>query len=242
MSDHIEPAPDASARARTIELLAAINAGDRDAAERIVREHPEAAAGRGAAGESPVLAALYRGWDDLARQLSRARPLDLFEAAALGETSRVGALAAQAPDAIDALSADGWTALHLAAFLGHPESVYALIDAGATVDARSTNHMRNTPLCAAIAGRQDRQAIVALIEHGADVNVRAGGGYTPLHLAASRGVHNIVELLIQHGADASVAVESGETPADIANQRGFPDVARRLTDHVRRTGSHPAQQ
>jgi len=149
-------------------------------------------------------------------------------------TSRVVTLLEEAPDAVRALSRDGWTPLHLAAFFGHPSSVRALLDAGAEPDARSGNTMANTPLCAAIAGRQDRAVILAIIERGADVNARAGGGWTPLHLAASRGVHNLVELLIQRGADPAAALASGETPASVANERGYADVARRLTQHAQR--------
>jgi hypothetical protein len=56
------------------------------------------------------------------------------EAAAAGGVQRIDALVATAPWTIQSLSADGWTAVHLAAFVGRDAAVIRLLELGA--DAR----------------------------------------------------------------------------------------------------------
>lgn len=41
----------------------------------------------------------------------------------------------------------------------------------------------------------------ALLEHGADANVESKAGFTPLHLSAQKGHHDMTNLLVEHGAD-----------------------------------------
>ena len=60
---------------------------------------------------------------------------------------------------VSAVSPDGWTPLHLAAFFGAADAARALLNKGASPSARSTNAMQNLPLHAAAAGRH--AAIVA---------------------------------------------------------------------------------
>ena len=70
--------------------------------------------------------------------------------------------------------------------------------------ARSRNPMQNTPLHAAAAGRS-KDAVRALLEHGADVNARQEGGWTALHAASQNGDVEMVRLLIAGGADVQIA-------------------------------------
>jgi ankyrin repeat protein len=55
---------------------------------------------------------------------------DLLEAAEAGDTARVEQLLEQGAD-VNAKDKDGYTALMLAAFSGHTETVKTLLDAGA---------------------------------------------------------------------------------------------------------------
>src|SRR5829696_2391301 len=119
------------------ELIEVAKAGDLGRARQILRDSPAAATVANAAGETPVMAALYRGHQDLAAEIADAMvganvPLDVFAAAAIGRTEEL-ATALAAPGAVNAYAYDGWTPLHLAAFFGRREAAERLLDAGAAL-------------------------------------------------------------------------------------------------------------
>jgi ankyrin repeat protein len=176
-----------------------------------------------------VLEAVYRG-DRAAvdRLLADGVTLTLCEAAALGDASRVRALARAEPAALARRSPDGWPALHLAAHFGHGDAVDALLEARADVRAYSDNHEANTALHAALAGRGGLRIVSRLLAGGADVNARAGGGYTPLHIAAFEGDAATLNTLLAHGAEAEARADDGKTALAIAEERGHTLAARRL--------------
>ena len=178
---------------------------------------------------SPVLAAVYRG-DRAAvdQMLAAGATLTLCEAAALGDAVRVRALARGEPAAVARRSPDGWPALHLAAHFGHGDAVDALLEARADVRAYSDNHEANTALHAALAGRAGLRIVSRLLAAGADVNARAGGGYTPLHIAAFGGDVTLINTLLAHGADPEARADDGKTALAIAADKGHPQAARRL--------------
>jgi ankyrin repeat protein len=60
--------------------------------------------------------------------------MDLFMAIRAGDVARVKELAAQGED-VTKPDADGWTALHLAAYDGRDQVVRALMQLGAALDA-----------------------------------------------------------------------------------------------------------
>lgn len=182
-----------------------------------------------AGAPSPVLAAVYRG-DRAAvgRLVAAGAPLTLCEAAALGDASRVRALARAEPAAVGRPSPDGWPALHLAAHFGHGDAVDALLEARVDVRAYSENHECNTALHAALAGRGDLRIVSRLLASGADVNARAGGGYTPLHIAAFGGDVVMVDALLAHGAAPDARADDGRTALAVAQEQGHTQAARRL--------------
>lgn len=56
-----------------------------------------------------------------------------------------------------------------------------------------------------------------LLERGADVDARMRGSrLTPLHVAARRGLEELVELFLRHGADVKATSCEGETPLNAA--------------------------
>jgi ankyrin repeat protein len=177
---------------------------------------------------SPVLAALYERDPERARAAADGRALDLFEAAAIGDRARVDELLAADPASAAAVTPDGFTALHLAAFFaGDSDIARALLGAGAPVDVHAANDMRVTPLgSAAAAGARDVAS--ALLDAGADANAAQAGGYTPLHSAAANGDPALVDMLLAHGAEAARVADDGRTPADFAAERGHPELAERL--------------
>jgi ankyrin repeat protein len=67
------------------------------------------------------------------------------------------------------------------------------------------------PIHSACAVR-DHESVRALLEAGADPNVRQQGGLTPLHAAAHHGDTELADLLLKHGADPELADDSGKAP------------------------------
>src|SRR5688572_182089 len=182
-------------------VLEAITANDTARARALVEQDPEAARGAGLAGESPVLAAVYRGHTELAAFIARQRDLTLAEAAALGDAARVRAILQRDSEAVHGRSSDGWTPLHLAAFMGHAEVARILLDHGADIEAVAKNGIANRPLHAALAGKESPEVIDLLLARGADVNARAEADATPLHLAAARGNMAFTRRLLDLDAD-----------------------------------------
>jgi ankyrin repeat protein len=164
----------------------------------------------------------------VAQAIARHRKLDITEAAALGDARAIGELVGGDPGAVRARSQDGWTALHLAAFLGHADVARQLLDAGADIEASSDNYMRNRPLHAALAGKGDPETVRLLLDRQADVGAVAATGVTPLHTAASRGATDFISMLLARGADRSARLDDGMTAAQVAEKRGHPQAAALL--------------
>lgn len=212
----------------TQDVLDAIEQGDEAGALALIDRDPKLAIGKGSKGESLVLAAVYRGQARLTQAIARIRPLELTEAAALGDSGAVGEIIRRDPAALRSLSPDGWTPLHLAAFLGHSAVARQLLDAGADLEAYSNNSTHNRPLHAALAGKTDVETVRLLIERGAEVGAKGASAVTPLHLAASRGATDLIALLLSRGADRGATLDDGATPAALARQRGHPKAAEML--------------
>src|SRR5271167_1129364 len=167
---------------------------------------------------------------------------ELFEAIRAGDLSRVAALVAADPtlaifagvmgdngrleellagnrSLVSAMSTDGWTPLHLAAFFGKTENVRLLLKKGAEVTARSTNPMQNMPLHAAAAGKH-AEIVKLLLDHGAPANARQHGGWTPLHAAAQNGDLDSARALVSSGADTKARADNNQSALDLALTTG----------------------
>src|SRR5258706_1716552 len=151
------------------EVMAAVAEGDMKRVCFLVQGEPGILV-RTEGGGSLLLTALYRGRQDLVDVLAPRVHTDVFEAAALGDVARVIQLVKKDPEVVSKHSSDGWTALHLAAFMGHQKTGEALLEMGADVSELSRNQMANQPLHAALAGKTDPGVVQMLIERGADVN------------------------------------------------------------------------
>ena len=212
----------------TTELFAAVAAGDRATVERLVAADPALIQARNETGVSPIVWARYTNQPEIADLLAdRAPSLDLFEAAATGRADWVRELLDRQSAKPDDVSPDGFTALHLAAFFGHPAVAALLLERGAPVDCVATNDMSVVPLHSAVAGRHDA-VVRLLVESGADVHARQEGGWTAIHAAAQHGDEATVDLLIAHGADPNPCTEDGATAADLAAAGGYAELAERL--------------
>ena len=155
----------------------------------------------------------------LAALLEAAPALDAFECAALGEEARLAEHLSSDENAVTAVAADGFTALHLASFFGRPGAVRLLLERGADANALAGNGSGLRPLHSAVAARSE-ELVDLLLAAGADPDARQAGGFTALHAAAKHGDLGIAERLIAAGADAALRTEEGQTALDLA----APDV------------------
>lgn len=145
----------------------------------------------------------------------------------------------------DARTGDGATALMYAAKNGRPDVAHLLLAAGADVNAISSagwtalmHATNNEKLAISLssltpeerAGRKDAiQAVWLLIKAGADIHARSEDGWTPLALATSRGVVEIVGPLIERGAEINTQeTKYGWTPLILAARNAVPSVLQAL--------------
>lgn len=212
------------------EFFAAVDAGDAETVAGLVAADPSLASARGTDGVSALLHARYRFHREVLDALLAADPdMDVFDAAALGHIDRLRHRLEEDPSRVSAVAADGFTALHLAAFFGKAEAARVLLEGGASVSAYGANDFANQPLHAAAAGRHI-EVCRLLLAAGADVNAAQHAGYTPLHEAAGSGDVELAELFLSAGADPRAVTTDGRTPADVAVGGEHPDLARRLRE------------
>lgn len=210
------------------ELFIAIEAGNVGGVGSILDADPSAGSARDGSGVSALMRALYRFDPDLVEIVkARAGAFDVFEAAALGDVDRLRSVLDDEPSGATAYSGDGFTALHFAAFFGHPDAVSLLIDRGAEVDAFGRGWMTGTALHSG-ASRLQSEVVRVLLEAGANPDVRQSGGWTPLHAAAMNGDLASVELLLAAGADAAATNDEGRTVADLAAESGDDPTIERV--------------
>lgn len=117
------------------------------------------------------------------------------------------------------------TALLAAARGGDRETVRALVQGGADVNARVLND--GTALIQAVRSR-DLGTVDALLKLGADPNRASLGEGNPLIVASRLGVQPIVEHLVAAGADVNRVVTYDETPLINAARAGHLPTVRYL--------------
>lgn len=109
---------------------------------------------------------------------------------------------------VNAVQADGTTALAWAVHWDALETVEDLVAAGA--DVNQATDLGITPLM--LASANGSEAVVgALVAAGADPAVTRGTGDTALMLAARSGSEAAVRLLLNHGADVNSETVGGQT-------------------------------
>ena len=214
----------------TTQLFALAQADDDEGLMAALAAAPEAYKLRNPAGESLFQFCAYRGHTKCVAALRQRNTLGFHEAALAGDAARVDALLDAAPWAIDMLSPDGWTALHLGAFFGRDDVVVRLLERGADPSVWARAFVINLPIHAACAGRRlGRVAFAKLVAATGDPDVTPKHGYTALMEAAMIGFVPAVEVLLAAGADTSLRhPEKNMTAAEFARENGHTELAERL--------------
>jgi len=144
---------------------------------------------------------------------------------------------------VNAITLEGSTPLHFAAWNGFTEIAELLIDNGADLNVIN-NELAGTPFITALdwAIQQGRTEAADLIrKHGGMTSEELVSGMTPLHAATKKGLKEVVELLIAAGADVNAKITSGgsnknKTPLDFAIQYNKPEITDLLRKHGGKTG------
>ncbi|XP_046730036.1 ankyrin repeat and SOCS box protein 15b [Silurus meridionalis] len=129
---------------------------------------------------------------------------------------------------MEEVTADGETALTLAAKAGHVANVKVLLQHGAS--PHNTNSKNESPLLLAVRiGSYDM--VLALILGGAFVEQVCLKKWTATHEAAKVGGADILMLLLKHGGKVTARDGHGVTPLGIASEFGHSDILEILIQH-----------
>lgn len=121
---------------------------------------------------------------------------------------------------VDAKNVSGATALHIACFNGHVNSIRLLLEHGADVGIIDINDL--TPFDDICQSRGDHfnetytEIGDILIANGADINSLVLKNETNLHYACRNMQVNVVRFLLSRGADPTINDVVGRTPLDAA--------------------------
>ena len=123
----------------------------------------------------------------------------------------------------------GQTALHVAALNSRPNAMGALLEFDPILDAQ--DYVGRTPLHYSALQSASTEPTQVLLDSGADPNVTAQGGTTPLHDAVIYASVDVVRLLLDAGAAPNPLDEIGLTPLLRAAREGGASLIRVLLEH-----------
>jgi uncharacterized protein len=206
----------------TLESLC--EAGDAEALYAYLKQHPESANNPDGARVSPLMQALYRGRRNIADVLiQHGWVVDAFEAAAMNLPDALKAALDSNPAALNAVSPDGFTALHFSVFFQAPAAMEALLALKPDLEIVSQNGLAVTPLQSALAASNVSGAM-ALITAGADLEASASQGWRPIHYCAAHNLPEVARELLQRGADRNTVTPDGKTALQLAEEAGAHEV------------------
>lgn len=204
-----------------------ITGNDLDGLRAELAHDPALAHARHQSGASLVAWAAYMGnVGAISAVRAHIGELDPHEAIILNDGERLEVALAGGWDA-NALSADGFTPLGLAAFFDNAEAFELLLPLTRDVNEAAKNPQQVAAIHAATAKR-NAAMVEKLLRAGADPNQVQADGFTPLHAAAMHGDAAIVGLLLLFGADPGQLSAKDRSAASYAREGGHEWLAARL--------------
>ena len=108
-----------------------------------------------------------------------------------------------------------------AAKAGDVQRMRVVLHGGATVDARALMEA---------SSHGHAEAVLMLLERGADVNAASSGGWTALMGASCRGHAEVATLLLERGANVNAAKDDNSTALNMARINGHTELAELLQE------------
>ena len=152
----------------------------------------------------------------------------LHWAALYGQTKVMELLLAEKAD-VNLLDGDGFTPLHWAATFNQSDAVKVLLANKADMNLKVEKYGWTPLRLTVIHGHM--AAAEALLNAGADPNVRDKENIPLLHQAVIRGKKEMVELLLDKKADVNMKDSDGETALDEAEEQGNKEIIELLRQH-----------
>lgn len=167
-----------------------IDAGDVAGLRELLARDPAAAAARDEQGLSAIMRASYRGGEIFQAVRAADPPLGPFDRIIVGDSDDL--------PAPDEWTPDGFTGLHMAAFVDNADAARKLLEAGADPNAIATaSFARVTPLgTCSFTGALNVAKL--LLEHGADPRIGEDGDYSAEAEAIARGNEALAALIREH--------------------------------------------
>jgi ankyrin repeat protein len=168
-------------------IFGLIDAGDAAGIRDLLSRDPDAATATDDDGLSAIMRASYRGGDVFDAVRAADPPLGPFDRIAVGESDGLPGPNDRTPD--------GFTGLHMAAFVNNAEAARKLLDAGADPNVLATaSFARVTPLgTCAFTNAVDVARV--LLAHGAEPTLAEEGGVSAAETARRNGYDELAELL-----------------------------------------------
>ena len=125
---------------------------------------------------------------------------------------------------VNSINGGSFTPLMGAAQSGHADVISLLANSNIDLAQQSPKGFGETALHLA-AENGHTEAVEALLDVGAGINVLQSTAHTPLMYAAYNGQLEVVEFLIDQGAELNLRGDSHGTAIDHANDQNHPEIA-----------------
>uniref|UniRef100_A0A8R1HXB2 Protein kinase domain-containing protein n=1 Tax=Caenorhabditis japonica TaxID=281687 RepID=A0A8R1HXB2_CAEJA len=128
---------------------------------------------------------------------------------------------------LSAISANGFTALHIAIYRQEISIVKALIAGGVDLDQAGRHQLPPLHLAAMIG---DADMLTVLLEAGANIHINDFVHFTALHCATYFGQENAVRILLARCANSNLGGAVNDRPIHLSSAKGFTAITKLLLD------------